>query len=85
VIATQPLPNNGHCLRSCYLATAVVQMLISRSLPSNGSTCHNIMKWFRNFVYKETVSFLVIYEMICSSILKFAHVCVRIRSPYIHL
>jgi hypothetical protein len=30
------------CRRSRYLATAVVQLLISRSLPSNGSTCHNI-------------------------------------------
>jgi hypothetical protein len=42
VIVTQPLPSNSRCLQSHYLATAVVQLLISRSLPSNGSTCHNI-------------------------------------------
>jgi hypothetical protein len=30
------------CLRSRYLAVNVVQFLILRSLPSNGSTFHNI-------------------------------------------
>jgi hypothetical protein len=30
------------CLRSRYLETAVVYLPISRSLPSNGATCHNI-------------------------------------------
>jgi hypothetical protein len=37
----QSLPSNGRCLQSHYLATAVVRLLISRSLLSNGSTCHN--------------------------------------------
>jgi hypothetical protein len=32
------------CLRSRYLVLAVVQLLISRSLSSNGSTCHNILQ-----------------------------------------
>jgi hypothetical protein len=32
------------CLRRRYLATAVVYLLISRLLPSSGSTCHNISK-----------------------------------------
>jgi hypothetical protein len=36
------LPINGRCLQNHYLATAVVQLLTLRSLPSNGSTCHNI-------------------------------------------
>jgi hypothetical protein len=30
------------CLRSHYLAMAVVGLLVSWSLPSNGSTCHNM-------------------------------------------
>jgi hypothetical protein len=38
-----PLPSNCRCLQSHYLATAIVQLLISQSLPSNGSTCHNMM------------------------------------------
>jgi hypothetical protein len=37
----QSLPSNDCCLQSYYLATAVVQLLISRSSPGNGSTCHN--------------------------------------------
>jgi hypothetical protein len=42
IIASQILPTNGHCLESHYLATVVVQLLISRSLSSNGSKCHNM-------------------------------------------
>jgi hypothetical protein len=40
VIAIQSLPSNGRYLQSHYLATAVVWLLILRSLPSNGS-CRN--------------------------------------------
>jgi hypothetical protein len=36
------LPRNGSCLESQYLPTAVVWLLISRSLTSNGSTRNNI-------------------------------------------
>jgi hypothetical protein len=42
VCLLQPLPSIGHCLQSYYLATAIVWLLISWSLPSNGSACHNI-------------------------------------------
>jgi hypothetical protein len=42
MIATQPLPSNGCYLPSHYIATAVELLLISRSLPSSVSTCHNI-------------------------------------------
>jgi hypothetical protein len=38
----QLLPWKHACLQSCYLVTAVVYLLISRSLPSNGSTCQII-------------------------------------------
>jgi hypothetical protein len=38
----RPLPSNGSCLQSHYLAAAVVVLLISRSLLSNGCICHNI-------------------------------------------
>jgi hypothetical protein len=37
------LPWKHACLRSRYLAAAVVLSLISRSLPSNGSTCRSIL------------------------------------------
>jgi hypothetical protein len=37
------LPWKRACLRSLYLVTAVVYLLILRSLPSNGSTCHSMM------------------------------------------
>jgi hypothetical protein len=40
-VAVKLLPWNHICLRSRYIATAVLVLLISRSLPSNGSTCHN--------------------------------------------
>jgi hypothetical protein len=33
----------GTCLRSRYSVTAVVYWLLSRSLPSNGSICHNML------------------------------------------
>jgi hypothetical protein len=36
-----PMPSNSRCLQSHYLATAIIQLLILWSLPSNGSTCHN--------------------------------------------
>jgi hypothetical protein len=36
------LPCKRACLRSRYSITAVVFLLISQSLPSNGSTCHNM-------------------------------------------
>jgi hypothetical protein len=35
------LSSNGRCLQSHYLANVIVQLFISWSLPSNGSTCHN--------------------------------------------
>jgi hypothetical protein len=38
------MPQQHACLRSRYLATAIVQLLTSRSLPSNGSTYLNLMK-----------------------------------------
>jgi hypothetical protein len=38
----QPLPSTVRCSQSRYLVTAVVQLLILRSFPSNGSTCYNI-------------------------------------------
>jgi hypothetical protein len=38
----RPIPSNDRCLQSHYLATAVFQLLISRSLPSNGSIYHNM-------------------------------------------
>jgi hypothetical protein len=48
------LPSNGSCLHSHYLATAVIWLLISRSLSSNGSTCHNSITTlaFRLIMYK---------------------------------
>jgi hypothetical protein len=45
----RPLPSNGRCLQSHYLATAVVELIISRSLSSNRSTCHIALS-FRLFV-----------------------------------
>jgi hypothetical protein len=38
----QPSPSIGRYLQNHYPETAVVWWLISRSLPSNGSACHNI-------------------------------------------
>jgi hypothetical protein len=38
----RPLPSNGRCLQRHYLIMAILQLFISRSLPSKGSTCHNI-------------------------------------------
>jgi hypothetical protein len=44
IVAVQLLRSWKHaCLQSRYLATTVVYLLISRSLPSNESTCHNIL------------------------------------------
>jgi hypothetical protein len=44
------LPMCKHaCLWSCYMVMAVVQLLISRSLPSNGFTCH-IPLYLRLFI-----------------------------------
>jgi hypothetical protein len=37
----RPIPYNGRYLQTNYLAAAVVWLLISRSLPSNWSICHN--------------------------------------------
>lgn len=42
MITTQPLPSNCRCLQSHYLATVVVYLPLLLSLPSRGSTCHNI-------------------------------------------
>jgi hypothetical protein len=39
----RPLPSNICCLQSHYLAAADVQLLISWSLPTNGSTCHTMI------------------------------------------
>jgi hypothetical protein len=44
------LPWKDACLQSRYLVTAVVQLLISRQLPSNRSTCHNIYESFNGAV-----------------------------------
>jgi hypothetical protein len=43
----RPLPINGNCLQSHYLAMAAVWLLNSRSLPSNGSTQseENVRRW----------------------------------------
>jgi hypothetical protein len=41
-VAVKLLPWKHACLLSRYLATDVVQLFISLSLPSNGSTCHNM-------------------------------------------
>jgi hypothetical protein len=38
----RPIPSSGRSLQSHYLATVVVWLLILRSLPTNGSTCHII-------------------------------------------
>jgi hypothetical protein len=40
VIVTESLASNGRFSQSHYLATGVVYLLISRKLPSNGSTCY---------------------------------------------
>jgi hypothetical protein len=46
----QLLPQNC-CICICwqrhYLATTVVQLLLLWSLPSNGSTCHNMVLWLQ--------------------------------------
>jgi hypothetical protein len=42
-VAEQLLSWKHACLRNHYLVTAVAFMLIWRSLPSNGSACHNIL------------------------------------------
>jgi hypothetical protein len=34
------------CLWNCYSVTAVILLFFSRPLPSNGSTCRNILKLF---------------------------------------
>jgi hypothetical protein len=36
----RPLPSNDRCLQNHHLPTVVLWLLISQSLPSNGSTCH---------------------------------------------
>jgi hypothetical protein len=41
-VSVATITSNGRCLQSHYLATVIVLLLISRSLPSNGSKCHNI-------------------------------------------
>jgi hypothetical protein len=56
VITTQPLPSNVHCLHSHYLAMAVVYLLISRLLPSNGPTCHSI-------IFPYSVNFCVVNNL----------------------
>jgi hypothetical protein len=58
-IATEPLPNNGYCFQSHYLVTAVVQLLISLSLPSNGSTSQNIMNNFVSVSHLEAIGLCV--------------------------
>jgi hypothetical protein len=45
IVVVQLLPWEHVCLRSCYSVTAVVYLLISWSLPSSGSECHNILFW----------------------------------------
>jgi hypothetical protein len=40
----RPLHSNGGCLQSHFLVTTVRYLLISRSLPINGSTCHSIYR-----------------------------------------
>jgi hypothetical protein len=42
IVVVQLLPWEQICLRSCYSVTAVVYLLISQSLPNNGSTCYTI-------------------------------------------
>jgi hypothetical protein len=60
--ATEPSPSNGRCLQSHYLATVIVYLLISRSLPSNGSACHSIFSLYI-FIWqtKKTLGFLSIF------------------------
>jgi hypothetical protein len=36
------LPWEHVCLRSSHSVTAVIYLLVSRSLPSNGSICHKL-------------------------------------------
>jgi hypothetical protein len=48
IISTQ-FTNNGRCFQSHQLATAVVLLPISLSLPSNTSICHNIFISYVNF------------------------------------
>jgi hypothetical protein len=40
-VAEQLLPRKHASLRSHYIVTALVELLISRLVPSNGSICHN--------------------------------------------
>jgi hypothetical protein len=47
---SQSLPSNHACLRSRYSVTAVVYLLVSRSFPSNGFSCHNILFLTANFI-----------------------------------
>jgi hypothetical protein len=50
----RPSPSYGHCVESHSLATAIAYLLISRSLPSNGTACHNILPDVNFFLKIET-------------------------------
>jgi hypothetical protein len=77
------LPSNGRCLQSHYLATAVLELLISWSLSSNGSTYHNTrrdykisgLEWKIGFIFK--ILQINLYPLQCT-LHPFTHRCIQI-------
>jgi hypothetical protein len=67
----QLLPLKHACLRSRYSVTAVLYFYISRSLPSNGSTCHIMLSILDTFLLnsfccslsKSSIIALILLEM----------------------
>jgi hypothetical protein len=72
IISVHLLPWKHACLRSRYLATAVVYLLLSWSLPSNGSTCHSTVQ--------------MIYPDSCRAISKYSlkHLDCKLESKFRH-
>jgi hypothetical protein len=62
------------CLRSLYSVTAIVFMLTSRLLPSNGSTCHNMklserkhfVNWFTRYRWSLNELYILSYHKYCT-------------------
>jgi hypothetical protein len=64
IVVVQLLQWKHACLWSCYLVTAVVYLLISRLMPSKGSTCHNTINYYgpfnwQKFIFETDWAFLV--------------------------
>jgi hypothetical protein len=51
------LPWKDTCLQSRYMATAVLYMIIPRSLAINGSTCHNIKRSIFSLAFRNYSAF----------------------------